>query len=117
MIDELDRDEGVALMGEKEEEKKDEEVKDIAGDEQVNRRQAEIYQIYIGSNAKYSKTLSGRVEFGVDASIELEEKHKVFNAAGEELSAAKQKLMLLDTGVERRLILFEHINVVNRIYV
>nr|GEX25459.1 hypothetical protein [Tanacetum cinerariifolium] len=33
MIDELDRDEGVALMGEKEEEKNAEEVKDIAGDE------------------------------------------------------------------------------------
>nr|GEY33626.1 uncharacterized mitochondrial protein AtMg00810-like [Tanacetum cinerariifolium] len=44
-IDELDRDEGVALMGEKEEEKKANEVKDIAGDEQVKGRQAEIYQI------------------------------------------------------------------------
>nr|GEY87930.1 hypothetical protein [Tanacetum cinerariifolium] len=33
MIDELDRDEGVALMGEKEEEKKAKKVKDIAGDE------------------------------------------------------------------------------------
>nr|GEW69085.1 reverse transcriptase domain-containing protein [Tanacetum cinerariifolium] len=43
MIDELDRDEGVALMGEKEEEKKAEEVKDIAGDEQVKGRQDEIY--------------------------------------------------------------------------
>nr|GFC96335.1 hypothetical protein [Tanacetum cinerariifolium] len=27
--------------------------------------------------------------FGVDASMDLEEKHQVFNAAGEELSAAK----------------------------
>nr|GEY85000.1 hypothetical protein [Tanacetum cinerariifolium] len=49
MIDELDRDEGVALMGEKEEENKAEEVKDIAGDAQVEGRQAkiqaEIYQI------------------------------------------------------------------------
>nr|GEY13099.1 hypothetical protein [Tanacetum cinerariifolium] len=33
--------------------------------------------------------------FGVDAAKELEEKHQVFNAAGEELCAAKQKLMLL----------------------
>nr|GEZ71348.1 hypothetical protein [Tanacetum cinerariifolium] len=47
-------------MGENEEEKKAKEVKDIAGDEQVKGRQAEIYQIYIGSNAKYSKTSSGR---------------------------------------------------------
>nr|GEU64624.1 hypothetical protein [Tanacetum cinerariifolium] len=36
MIDELDRDEGVALMGEKKEEKKAEEVKDIAGDAQID---------------------------------------------------------------------------------
>nr|GEX71152.1 hypothetical protein [Tanacetum cinerariifolium] len=36
------------------------------------------------------------LSFGVDAAIKLEEKHKVVNAAGEELSAAKQKLMLLD---------------------
>nr|GEW31363.1 hypothetical protein [Tanacetum cinerariifolium] len=43
MIDELDRDEGVALICEKEEEKKAEEVKDIAGDEQVKGRQAEMY--------------------------------------------------------------------------
>nr|GEZ53806.1 glutamic acid-rich protein-like [Tanacetum cinerariifolium] len=49
MIDELDRDEGVALMGEKEEEKKAEEVKVIFDDAQVEGRQAkiqvEIYQI------------------------------------------------------------------------
>nr|GEY37554.1 hypothetical protein [Tanacetum cinerariifolium] len=35
------------------------------------------------------------ISFGVDAAKELEEKHKVFNAAGEELCTAKQKLMLL----------------------
>nr|GEW38858.1 hypothetical protein [Tanacetum cinerariifolium] len=45
MIDELDRDEGVALMDEKEEEKKTKEANDIAGDDQVKGRQAEIYQI------------------------------------------------------------------------
>nr|GFB64205.1 hypothetical protein [Tanacetum cinerariifolium] len=28
--------------------------------------------------------------FGVDAAMDLEEKHQVFNAAGEGLSAAKQ---------------------------
>nr|GEY38674.1 putative ribonuclease H-like domain-containing protein [Tanacetum cinerariifolium] len=52
MIDKLDRDESVALMGEKEEEKKAEEVKDIAGDEHVKGRQAEIYQIDIDHAAK-----------------------------------------------------------------
>nr|GEV54825.1 hypothetical protein [Tanacetum cinerariifolium] len=113
MIDELDRDEGVALMGEKEEEKKAKEVKDIAGDEQVKGRQAEIYQIYIGSNAKYNKTSSGRADFRVDAAMELEEKHEVFNAAGEELSAAKQKLMLLDIAAERRLMQLSQVKTVN----
>nr|GEU92231.1 putative ribonuclease H-like domain-containing protein [Tanacetum cinerariifolium] len=42
MIDKLDRDEGVALMGEKEEEKKGKEVKVISDDAQVEGRQAEI---------------------------------------------------------------------------
>nr|GEU76996.1 hypothetical protein [Tanacetum cinerariifolium] len=44
MIDELDRDEGVALMGEKEEEKKTEEVKDIAGDDQED-EPAEVEEV------------------------------------------------------------------------
>nr|GEY31501.1 hypothetical protein [Tanacetum cinerariifolium] len=52
MIDELDRDEGVVLIGEKEEEKKAEEVKDITGDAQVDGRQAKIYQIDIDHAAK-----------------------------------------------------------------
>nr|GEU88666.1 hypothetical protein [Tanacetum cinerariifolium] len=52
MIDKLDRDEGIALMGEKEEEKKDKEVKDITGDAQVEGRQAEIYQIDMDHAAK-----------------------------------------------------------------
>nr|GEW16272.1 putative ribonuclease H-like domain-containing protein [Tanacetum cinerariifolium] len=45
MIDKLDRDEGAVLIGEKEEEKKAKEVKDITSDAQVEGRQAEIYQI------------------------------------------------------------------------
>nr|GEX29303.1 hypothetical protein [Tanacetum cinerariifolium] len=35
------------------------------------------------------------ISFRVDATKELEEKHQVFNAAGEELCAAKQKLTML----------------------
>nr|GEW53805.1 hypothetical protein [Tanacetum cinerariifolium] len=49
MIDELDKDEGVVLMNEKEETK---EVKDITGDAQVEGRQAEIYQIDMDHAAK-----------------------------------------------------------------
>nr|GFA29089.1 hypothetical protein [Tanacetum cinerariifolium] len=56
MINELDRDEGVALMGEKKEEKNAEEVKDITSDAQVEGRQAEIqakiYQIDMDHDAK-----------------------------------------------------------------
>nr|GEU65480.1 uncharacterized mitochondrial protein AtMg00810-like [Tanacetum cinerariifolium] len=44
MIDDLDSDAGVALMDDKEKEKKVEEAK-VAGDDQVQGRQAEIYQI------------------------------------------------------------------------
>nr|GEU38884.1 uncharacterized mitochondrial protein AtMg00810-like [Tanacetum cinerariifolium] len=51
MIDELDRDEGVVLKSEKEE-KKEEEVKDITGNIQINRRQADIYQIDMDHAAK-----------------------------------------------------------------
>nr|GEW50697.1 hypothetical protein [Tanacetum cinerariifolium] len=50
-IDELDKDEGVVLMSKKEE-KETEEVKDITGDTQVKRRQADIYQIDIDHAAK-----------------------------------------------------------------
>nr|GEW38059.1 ubiquitin-conjugating enzyme E2 variant 1D [Tanacetum cinerariifolium] len=42
------------------------------------------------------------VSFVVDAAMDLEEKHQVFNAAGEEINAAKQKLMLLDNAAEGR---------------
>nr|GFB17984.1 hypothetical protein [Tanacetum cinerariifolium] len=56
MIDKSDRDEGVALMGEKEEEQKAEEVKVIVGDAQVEGRQAEIqaeiYQIDMNHPSK-----------------------------------------------------------------
>nr|GEV14968.1 hypothetical protein [Tanacetum cinerariifolium] len=45
MIDELDRDEGVALTAKKEEKRKTEEAKNSDGDDQVKGRQVEIYQI------------------------------------------------------------------------
>nr|GEU85495.1 reverse transcriptase domain-containing protein [Tanacetum cinerariifolium] len=51
MIDELDREEGVVLMSEKEE-RKAKEVKDITGDAQVEGRQDDIYQIDMDHAAK-----------------------------------------------------------------
>nr|GFA31079.1 hypothetical protein [Tanacetum cinerariifolium] len=51
MIADLDRDEGIALMDDEGEEKKAEDAQ-IAGDEQVKGRQAEIYQIDIDHASK-----------------------------------------------------------------
>nr|GEW38750.1 hypothetical protein [Tanacetum cinerariifolium] len=51
MIAELDRDEGIALMDDEGEEKKAEDAQ-VAGDEQVKGRQAEIYQIDIDHASK-----------------------------------------------------------------
>nr|GEU61310.1 DNA helicase [Tanacetum cinerariifolium] len=74
MIGELDKDEGIELMGEKEEEKKTEQAKDIAYDDQVEGRQAEIYQIDMDHP---SKVLS----IQEDESAEVEEVVKVVTTA------------------------------------
>nr|GEX20585.1 hypothetical protein [Tanacetum cinerariifolium] len=57
-VDELDQDEDVALMGEKQEEKKTKEAKDIAGDDQVKGRQAKIYQIDMDHPSKVLKVVT-----------------------------------------------------------
>nr|GEY85850.1 hypothetical protein [Tanacetum cinerariifolium] len=72
---ELDRDEGVALMGEKVEEKKAEEVKDIAGDEHVKGRQAEIYQIDMDHVAKVLKQSEMSLELLRFTRQQLQEGH------------------------------------------
>nr|GFC60917.1 hypothetical protein [Tanacetum cinerariifolium] len=51
--------------------------------------------------------------FRVDAAMDLEEKHQMFNAAGEGLSAAKQKMMLLDSATDSRLMLLSQVKTVN----
>nr|GEX72572.1 hypothetical protein [Tanacetum cinerariifolium] len=38
--------------------------------------------------------------FGVDATMEIKEEHQVFTASSEDISAARQKLMLLVTAVK-----------------
>nr|GFC19446.1 hypothetical protein [Tanacetum cinerariifolium] len=57
-------------------------------------------EVYAGKNDKCSKTLSGRTNFGVDATMVIKEKHQVFTAASEDISAARKKLMLLVTGAK-----------------
>nr|GEV26367.1 putative ribonuclease H-like domain-containing protein [Tanacetum cinerariifolium] len=53
----LRRDEGVALTAKKEEERKTEEVKNSAGDDQVKGRQAEIYKIDMDHPSKVLKVV------------------------------------------------------------
>nr|GEX13798.1 retrovirus-related Pol polyprotein from transposon TNT 1-94 [Tanacetum cinerariifolium] len=79
----------------------------------VSRKKIPTLKVFTRSNAEYSKTLSGRRKFGVDAPMDLKEKHQVFNVAGEELSAAKQKLMLLDSAAEGSLMLLSQVNATN----
>nr|GEV48477.1 hypothetical protein [Tanacetum cinerariifolium] len=42
----------------------------------------------------------GQGHFGVDAAMEIKENHQEFTAASEDISAARQKLMLLVTAVK-----------------
>nr|GEV97403.1 hypothetical protein [Tanacetum cinerariifolium] len=58
----------------------------------ASRKEIPTFEVYIRSNAKRSETSSGRAD--------LKKNTKCFNAAGEELSAVKHKLMLLDTAAE-----------------
>nr|GEV40775.1 hypothetical protein [Tanacetum cinerariifolium] len=60
--------------------------------EQVENGIVKLYFVLIIINPLNLTTVS----FGVDVAMDLKEKHQVFNVAGEELSAAKQKFMLLD---------------------
>nr|GFB64259.1 hypothetical protein [Tanacetum cinerariifolium] len=51
--------------------------------------------------------------FEVDAAMDLEEKQYMFSAAGEELSATKQKLMMLDSAAEGSLMLLSQVKTVS----
>nr|GEX29656.1 hypothetical protein [Tanacetum cinerariifolium] len=94
MIDELDRDEGVALMGEKDEEKKAEEVKVIADDEQVKGRQADIYQIDIDHAAKVLSMQEDEPEVKEAVEVVTTPKliTKVVAAVSESVSAASANI-------------------------
>nr|GEV32304.1 putative reverse transcriptase, RNA-dependent DNA polymerase [Tanacetum cinerariifolium] len=89
MIDELDRDEGVALMDDEEAEKKAEEAQ-VAGDDQVKGRQAEIYKINMDH---VSKVLSmqedeSKVQEVVDVVTTAKLITEVVTAARESVTAA-----------------------------
>nr|GFA71521.1 hypothetical protein [Tanacetum cinerariifolium] len=91
MTDELDRDEGVALTAEKEEERKTKEAKNSAGDDQVKRRQAEIYQIDMDHPSKdlsMQEDKPTEVEEVVEVVITAKLITKVVAAASKSVSAA-----------------------------
>nr|GEV18657.1 uncharacterized mitochondrial protein AtMg00810-like [Tanacetum cinerariifolium] len=68
-------------------------------------RRFEMIKYSFGQDEEYVAVKEDECEdITIDAAMNLEEKHKVFNAVGEELSAAKQKLMLLDSATEGRII-------------
>nr|GEZ18248.1 hypothetical protein [Tanacetum cinerariifolium] len=95
----------------------------------TSRKEIPTFEVYIGSNAKRSETSSGRAEWDIFGANKgrivrllsvlillifqllalelmmprnLKKNTKCFNAAGEELSAVKHKLMLLDTAAKGR---------------
>nr|GEW93108.1 putative ribonuclease H-like domain-containing protein [Tanacetum cinerariifolium] len=89
MIDELDRDEGVALMDDDGEEKKAEEAQ-VAGNNQVKRRQAEIYQIDMYHASKVLSMLEDEPEVQevVDVVATAKLITEVITAASESVTAA-----------------------------
>nr|GEW84090.1 hypothetical protein [Tanacetum cinerariifolium] len=91
MTDELDRDEGVALTAKKEEERKTKEAKNSTGDDQVKRRQAEIYQIDMDHPSKdlsMQEDKPAEVEEVVEVVITAKLITKVVAAASKSVSAA-----------------------------
>nr|GEV32978.1 hypothetical protein [Tanacetum cinerariifolium] len=102
MTDELDRDEGVALTAEKEEERKTEEAKDSAGDDQVKGRQAEIYQIdmdYPSKVLSMQKDEPAKVEEVVEVVTTAKLITKVVVAASKSVSAASTTISVAEPQV------------------
>nr|GEY91098.1 hypothetical protein [Tanacetum cinerariifolium] len=61
------------------------------------------YQVILVNNKPRYKIIKAddtHQFFGVDAAMELKEKHQVFTTANEDISAARHKLMLLDTAAD-----------------
>nr|GEU90792.1 hypothetical protein [Tanacetum cinerariifolium] len=92
MIVELDRDKGIELMGEKEEEKKTEQAKDMADDDQVEGRQAEIqaeiYQIDLDHPSKVLSMQEDEPAAEVEEVVEVVTTTKLVTTASTPVSAA-----------------------------
>nr|GFA99117.1 hypothetical protein [Tanacetum cinerariifolium] len=93
MIDALDSNTGVSLMDDKEDEKKAEEAK-VAGDDQVQRRQAEIYKIDMDHSSKVLSMQEDelKVQEVVDVVTTAKLITKVVTAASELVTAASRTI-------------------------
>nr|GEY76067.1 xylulose kinase-1 [Tanacetum cinerariifolium] len=94
MIDDLNKNDAVALMDDKEEEKKEDEAK-VAGDDQVQERQAEIYKIDMDHASKVlsmQEDEPAEVQEVVDVVTTAKLITEVVTAASETLSAAEPQV-------------------------
>nr|GEU66369.1 hypothetical protein [Tanacetum cinerariifolium] len=87
MIDELDRDKGIALMDDKEKEKKAKEAQ-VVGDDQVKGRQAEIYHMDHASKVLSMQEDEPEVQEVVDVVTTAKLITEVVAAASESVTAA-----------------------------
>nr|GEY63188.1 ribonuclease H-like domain-containing protein [Tanacetum cinerariifolium] len=101
MIDELDKDEGAVLINEKE---GTEEVKDITGDAQVERRQTKIYQIDMDHAAKVLINVAAVVPAATVTPAPVKSKDKGKGIMVEESILMKRKQQVeLDEAYARKL--------------
>nr|GEU70423.1 hypothetical protein [Tanacetum cinerariifolium] len=100
MIYALDSDAGVALMDDKEDEKKAEEAK-VAGDDQVQGRQDEIYKIYMDHASKVLSMQEDEPEVHevVDVVTTAKLITKVVTAASESVTAASTTIVVAEPQV------------------
>nr|GEU60922.1 putative ribonuclease H-like domain-containing protein [Tanacetum cinerariifolium] len=101
MIDDLDRDAGVALRDDKEKEKKAKEAK-VVGDDQVQGRQAEIYQIDMDHALKVlsmQEDESSEVQEVVDVVTTAKLIIEVVTAASESVTAASTTIFAAEPQV------------------
>nr|GEZ11475.1 hypothetical protein [Tanacetum cinerariifolium] len=105
MIDELDRDEGVALMDDEGAEKKAEEAQ-VAGDDQVKGRQAEIYQIDMDHASKVLSMQKDEPEVQEVMDVVTTAKliTEVVSAASESVTAANTTIVAAEPQVSAAII-------------
>nr|GFB84946.1 hypothetical protein [Tanacetum cinerariifolium] len=103
MIDDLDSDAGVVLMDDKKEEKKAKEAK-VAGDDQVQGRQAEIYKIDMDHASKVLSMQEdeSEVQEVMDVVTTAKLITKVLTAASKSVTAAKESTTIIPSDTKSK---------------